>query len=88
MLLYLNIQIASPSYAKQLGREEQLILARDMPRSLLEAAHLLAGDMFSPEDLAESEKVLRDTLSKSDIVMLEEEIKAKYYGYFYSECLF
>jgi hypothetical protein len=51
-----------------------------MPRSLLEAAQHLSGDVFAPAELQDSLKVLREALSKSDISMLENEINSKYFG--------
>jgi hypothetical protein len=49
-----------------------------MPRSLLEAAHMLSGDKFAPEDLAPSVKMLQNAISHTDLASLEQEIKTKY----------
>jgi hypothetical protein len=74
-----RVQIAGGHF-RQLSGEDQLILARDMPRSLLEAALHLSGDVFAPAELQDSLKVLREALSQSNMTMLEHEINSKYFG--------
>ena len=72
--------MASSSYCRKLSREEQLSLGREMPRSLMEAAFLLDGDMFAPDDMVESVKMLGKALTEEDFTMLEQEIKNKYFA--------
>ena len=75
-----KFQVASSSYCRKLSREEQLSLGREMPRSLMEAAFLLDGDMFAPDDMVESVKMLGKALTEEDFTMLEQEIKNKYFA--------
>jgi hypothetical protein len=64
---------------QQLSYDEQEKLAQDMPRSLFEAALQLEDDAFAPDDLPESLKMLKKALPLENVILIENEIKAKYF---------
>jgi hypothetical protein len=66
-------------FVHQLSNNEQAQLAQDMPRSLIEAALLLEDDVFAPDDLDESVRMLKKALPPENVTAIENEIKAKYF---------